>query len=152
MKGWIACAFVVATASLAAQTPMKMAITTTEDYSKTMKEVAAQNNALAKAIATPSEADVAAAAAKLETAFKDVQAYWEMKKVDDATTAAKNAVAAAQAITKATAAHDMVDRHLGVDGLVRFSKATLPFTGPDDAAFTVLVGGLHIGIGLRAQF
>jgi len=46
----------------------------------------------------------------------------------------------------------MVDRHLGVDGLVRFSKATLPFTGPDDAAFTVLVGGLHIGIGLRAQF
>ena len=117
MKGWIACAFVVATASLAAQTPMKMAITTTEDYSKTMKEVAAQNNALGKAIATPSEADVAAAAAKLETAFKDVQAYWEMKKVDDATTAAKNAVAAAQAITKATGAHDMAAATAGMTTL-----------------------------------
>jgi len=42
MKGWIACAFIVATASLARQAPMaKMAITGEEDYSKTMKEVGA---------------------------------------------------------------------------------------------------------------
>ena len=46
----------------------------------------------------------------------------------------------------------MVDRHLGVDGFVRFSQATVRFTGPDDAAFTVPVGGVHVGIGIRAQF
>ena len=46
----------------------------------------------------------------------------------------------------------MVDRHVGVDGFVRFSQAKLRFTGPDDAPFTVPVGGVHIGIGLRAQF
>jgi predicted NAD-dependent protein-ADP-ribosyltransferase YbiA (DUF1768 family) len=109
MKSWIACAFVVATASLAAQAgqPMKMAIASAEDYSKAMKEVGAQSAALRKAVASAAEPDVAASAAKLETVFKDVQAYWENKKVDDATTAAKNAVAASQAITKAVAAHDM---------------------------------------------
>ena len=109
MKSWIACAFVVATASLAAQAgqPMKMAITSAEDYSKTMKEIGAQSAALRKAVTSAAEPDVAASAAKLETVFKDVQAYWENKKVDDATTAAKNAVAASQAITKAVAAHDM---------------------------------------------
>ena len=39
--------------------------------------------------------------------FKDVQAYWEHKKVDDAASFAKNAVAAAQAVSNALAAHDM---------------------------------------------
>jgi hypothetical protein len=111
MKGWIACAFVVATASVAAQAgqaPMaKMAISSDEDFSKAMKEVNAQNGTLRKATASASEADVVASAAKLETLFKDVQAYWEMKKVDDAVTASKNAVAAAQAVSKAAAAHDM---------------------------------------------
>ena len=109
MKGWIACAFIVATASLAAQAGQmaKMAINSPDDYSKTMKDVQAQNMALRKAITSAAEADVTAAAAKLETDFKDVQAYWDAKKVDDASTAAKNAVAAAQAISKAAAAHDM---------------------------------------------
>jgi len=108
MKGWIAGAFIVATASLAAaQAGQKMAITSADDYSKTMKDVQAQNGALRKAMASSAEADVAAAAAKLESDFKDVQAYWDAKKVDDASTAAKNAVAAAQAISKAAAAHDM---------------------------------------------
>jgi hypothetical protein len=108
MKGWIAGAFIVATATLAAQAPMtKVAISSEDDYSKVMKEVGAQNGALRKAIASSSEADVTASAAKLEAAFKDVQAYWENKKVEDATTAAKNAVAASQAISKAAAAHDM---------------------------------------------
>ena len=108
MKGWIACAFIVATA-LAAQAGQmaKLAITSGEDYSKTMKDVGAQNGALRKAITSASEADVAGAAAKLETDFKDVQAYWDAKKVEDASTAAKNAVAAAQAVSKAAAAHDM---------------------------------------------
>jgi cytochrome c556 len=115
MKRWLACAFIVATASLAAQAPVaKVAISSDEDYSKVMKEVGAQNSALRKATATPSQAgampsdaDAAAAAAKLETLFKDVQAYWEAKKVEDATAAAKNAVAASQAIQKAAAAHEM---------------------------------------------
>jgi hypothetical protein len=111
MKGWVACACFVAAASLAlqaGQAPMaKTSISSEEDYSKNMKEVGAQNTALRKAITSASEADVAASAAKLETIFKDVQAYWENKKVDDAATAAKNAVAASQAIAKATAAHDM---------------------------------------------
>jgi hypothetical protein len=109
MKGWIACAFLVATATLAAQAGQmaKVAITSAADYSTTMKDVNAQNGALRKAITSASEADVTAAAAKLETDFKNVQAYWEAKKVDDATTAAKSAVAAVQTISKAAAAHDM---------------------------------------------
>ena len=93
MKGWIACAFIVATASLAAQAPMtRMAITSEDDYSKAMKEVGATNGAMRKAITSASEADVASSAAKLEGIFKDVQAYWDAKKVEDASTAAKNAV------------------------------------------------------------
>ena len=108
MKGWIACAFIVATA-LAAQAGQmaKMAITSAADYSTTMKDVNAQNGALRKAITSASEADVTAAAAKLETDFKNVQAYWETKKTEDASMFATNAVAAAQAIQKAVAAHDM---------------------------------------------
>ena len=108
MKWWMACACIVATASLAAQAPMaKMAISSEEDYSKAMKEVGMTNGALRKSLATPSEADAATAAARLETIFKDVQAYWESKKVEDAATFAKNAVAASQAVSKAVAAHDM---------------------------------------------
>jgi hypothetical protein len=109
MKGWIGCAFIVATVSLAAQAgqPAKLAIASDADYSTTMKDVQAQNGALAKALTSAAEADVIAAAGKLETDFKNVQAYWEAKKVDDATTFAKNAVAAAQAISKAATAHDM---------------------------------------------
>jgi cytochrome c556 len=108
MKGWVACVFIVATASLAAQAPMaRMAISSEEDYSKAMKEVGMQNGALRKSIASSSEADAAAAASRLETIFKDVQAYWENKKVTDAAGFAKNAVAAVQAVSKAVAAHDM---------------------------------------------
>jgi cytochrome c556 len=103
MKGWVACAFLVATASLTVQA----AIMSEEDYSKTMKQVAQQNMALGKSVASASETDVAAASARLETLFKDVQAYWESKKVDDASGFAKNAVAAAHAMSTAAAAHDM---------------------------------------------
>jgi cytochrome c556 len=105
MKGWVAGVFLVATASLAAQAPAK--ITSEEDYSKTMKEVAQNNMKLGKSVASTSEADVRAASERLETIFKSVQAYWESKKVDDATTFAKNAVAAAHSINTAAEAHDM---------------------------------------------
>jgi len=108
MKGWIAGALLMAGATLAAQTPMaKMAISSDDDYSKAMKEVGTQSMTLRKSLASSSEADAAASAARLETIFKDVQAYWDNKKVDDASTAAKNAVAASQAVSKAVAAHDM---------------------------------------------
>jgi len=105
---WLACLFVLTAASLAAQAPMaKMAIASTDDYSKAMKQVGTDSAALRKSIATPSEADAAAASARLESTFKDVQAYWEHKKVDDAAGFAKNAVAAVQAVSNALAAHDM---------------------------------------------
>jgi hypothetical protein len=46
----------------------------------------------------------------------------------------------------------MVAEHVGVDGFVRFSHASLSFTGSDSSKFTVPAGGLRIGIGLRAEF
>src|SRR5439155_7480214 len=105
---WLACLFVLTAASLAAQAPMaKMAIASTDDYGKAMKQVGTDSAALRKCIATPSEADGAAASARLESTFKDVQAYWEHKKVNDAAGFAKNAVAAVQAVSNALAAHDM---------------------------------------------
>jgi cytochrome c556 len=105
MRGWVACVFLVATASLAAQAPGK--ITSEEDYSKTMKEVAQRNMALGKSVASTSEADAAAASARLSTIFGDVQKYWESKKVEDAAGFAQKAHEAAEAISKAAAAHDM---------------------------------------------
>src|SRR6266436_5273312 len=73
------------------------AITSEEDYSKTMKEVAQNNMTLGKALgATTVEADATAAATRLEALFTDVQAYWQAKKVEDASMFAGNAVAAAQ--------------------------------------------------------
>jgi hypothetical protein len=118
MTKWIACTSVVfalvlgvvpvcAQAPLAAQAPpAKAAIETDDDYSKAMKEISALNGALRKSLATPSAADASTAAARLETLFKDVEAYWENRHVEDATTAAKNAVIASQAIAKAVSTHD----------------------------------------------
>jgi len=108
MKSLVACACIVAMATLAAQAPMAgVAIVTDEDYGKAMKEIGEQSAALRKSIATPSETDAAASAARLETILKDVQAYWENKKVEDAARFAKNAAGAARAVSKAVAAHDM---------------------------------------------
>jgi hypothetical protein len=101
----LACALSFAVASLAAQT--KPAIATDADYSAHMKEVGSLNGGLNKAIQGGSADEAAKAAARLEVLFKDVQAYWEAKKVADATTAAQQAVAGAQAIAKAVAAKDM---------------------------------------------
>ena len=102
-----ACAFVVAASTLSTLLAQAPAIRTDEDYSKTMKEVGPLNMTLRKALTSASEADVASSSARLETLFKDVQAYWEAKKVEDASGFAKNAVTAAHAISQAAAAHDM---------------------------------------------
>ena len=107
MKWWVTCAVVLGAVSVWAQVPpAKVALETYDDCSRAMKEIAAQNGALRKGLASPSEADASAAAARLEVVFKDVQAYWEDKKVEDAAKVARNAVAAAQAVSKAVAAHD----------------------------------------------
>jgi len=106
-KLWIFCMLLAASTTLAAQVPpVKAAIVDDEDYSKAMKEVAAQNGALRKSLASSSNVDATAAAERLEAIFKNVQAYWENRKAEDAITAAKTAVAASQAISKAVAVHD----------------------------------------------
>jgi hypothetical protein len=111
MKSALLCVVVLAAsaAANARQVPMaKAAIMSEEDYSRAMKDIGQQNNALRKAIgATPNDVDAAAAAQRLEVIFKDVQNYWEHRKVEDAAVAAKEAVAASQGISKAVAAHDM---------------------------------------------
>jgi cytochrome c556 len=87
---------------------MKTTIASDADYSAVMKEVGSTNGMLGKAIQSGSAADAAKASARLETLFNDVHAYWVGKKVEDATTASANAIAAAQAISKAVAANDMM--------------------------------------------
>lgn len=111
MKRVLAIACVLSLAvigTVMAQAPMaKMAITSEADYAAVMKEVGSTNGMLGKAIQSSASADAAKAAARLEVLFKDVHAYWAAKKVQDATDAAANAIAAAGAISKAVAANDM---------------------------------------------
>jgi uncharacterized protein len=91
------------------QAPMekmtKMTVSSEADYSVAMKEVGAQAAALRRA--TTSEEDAADAATRLEAIFTEVQAFWAAKKIDDATATAGEALASAQAVLKAAAAHDM---------------------------------------------
>jgi cytochrome c556 len=98
---------IVCALSLAVVGNAMAAIGSEADYAAAMKEVGSTNGTLGKAITSGAAEDAAKASARLEALFKDVQAYWTAKKVDDATTAATSAVAAAQAISKAVAAKDM---------------------------------------------
>jgi cytochrome c556 len=93
---------------LFAQTPpARPAIADEDDYGAAMKEIAARNAALRKSLSTPSEIDAAAAASRLEAIFKNIQAYWEHRNVEDATAQARKAVQAAQDIAKSLSAHDI---------------------------------------------
>lgn len=83
----------------------KMTVSSEADYSVAMKEISVQANALRRA--TSSEDDAADAAARLEAIFKEVQIFWAAKKIDDAAATAGEALASAQAVLKAAAAHDM---------------------------------------------
>ena len=95
-------------ASFAQTTAARPAIADQEDYGAAMKEIAARSAALRKSLGTtPSEADAAAAAARLEAIFKNVQAYWERKSVEDAITQARKAVTAAQDVAKSLSIHDI---------------------------------------------
>jgi len=84
---------------------VSMTIASDSDYSVAMKEIGVQSAALRRA--ATSEDDAADAARHLESLFKEVQSYWQGKKVTDATAAAGVALSSAQDVLKAVAAHDM---------------------------------------------
>src|SRR5438132_12040935 len=70
------------------------AITSEEDYSKTMKEVQQNTRTLGKPRgAGPVEADARAAATRLEALFKHGQAHWEPKQAEGASMFATHGVA-----------------------------------------------------------
>jgi len=77
------------------------------DYQKAMKEISPAFMALQRDNASMNHADGEKQAQLLSDRFKDVQAYWEAKKVGDAVEFAKGAIAAADATVKASASMDM---------------------------------------------
>jgi hypothetical protein len=46
----------------------------------------------------------------------------------------------------------MLNRQVSIDGLVRYSRATVPFEASDGSTFDAAAGGLQVGAGLRFQF
>ena len=93
-------------AAPSAQAPAK--IGSDADYAAHMKEIGQLNGVLGKAVKSGVADDAAkAAAVRLEVLFKNVHAYWNEKKVADATTASETAVSSLQAVQKALAANDM---------------------------------------------
>ncbi len=108
MNAWIAVAVLLAPGVVDAQALLpRPAITTQEDYSDAMKDIAAQNTLLRKSLTSKSEGDAISAAARLEANFKKVLAYWDDKQVEDARAEATKAAAAAQDIAKALQNHDI---------------------------------------------
>jgi uncharacterized protein YcnI len=77
------------------------------DYSKAMKDINTAFMSLQRANASMDHGQGVKDAEKLSALFKDVQAYFEAKKVDDAVAFAKSAVAAADATVKASEVMDM---------------------------------------------
>jgi uncharacterized protein YcnI len=91
-----------------AASTMPMAKTMSDaDYSKAMKDINTAFMSLQRANASMNHSQGEKDAQALSDAFKNVQAYWEAKKVDDAVTFAKGAVAAAEATVKASGVMDM---------------------------------------------
>lgn len=110
---------VALTLSVSAQTPPAtpaatagaptagMKISTDAEYATHMKEIGQLNGTLNKSIKGGLAEDATKAATRLEVLFKNIHSYWNMKKVEDATTAAQTAVTSLQAVQKALAANDM---------------------------------------------
>ncbi len=94
-----------AMAMQAAKAPL--ALTSDADYSKAMKDINTAFMSLQRANASMDHGQGIKDAEKLSALFKDVQAYFEAKKVDDAVAFAKSAVAAADATVKASEVMDM---------------------------------------------
>ena len=84
-----------------------MSLLSDADYAKAMKDINPTFVSLQRANASMSHEQGMKDAQKLSDLFKDVQAYWEAKKVDDAVAFAKGAVAAADATVKASESMDM---------------------------------------------
>jgi uncharacterized protein YcnI len=91
-----------AIAMQAAKAPMSDA-----DFSKAMKDINPTFMSLQRANASMDHGQGVKDAEKLSALFKDVQGYFEAKKVDDAVAFAKSAVAAADATVKASEVMDM---------------------------------------------
>ena len=91
-----------AVAAQGAKAPMSDA-----DYAKAMKDINPTFMSLQRANASMDHGQGIKDAEKLSALFKDVQAYWEAKKVNDAVAFAKDAVAAADATVKASEVMDM---------------------------------------------
>src|SRR6476620_8540144 len=72
----------------------KTAINSDADYAAAMKEIGSTNGMIGKALTGGNTADATKGAARLEVLFRDVHAYWQGKKVDDATKFAADALAA----------------------------------------------------------
>jgi len=101
---------VALTVSLSAQgTPPTagMKIASDADYATHMKEIGQLNGVLNKSMKGGEAAEAGKAAARMEVLFKNVHAYWNDKKVADATTAAMGAISSLQAVQKALGANDM---------------------------------------------
>jgi cytochrome c556 len=84
-----------------------MKIASDADYATHMKEIGQLNGVLNKSIKGGDAAEAGKAAARMEVLFKNVHAYWNDKKVMDATTAAMGVVSSLQAVQKALTANDM---------------------------------------------
>ena len=84
-----------------------MKIASDADYATHMKEIGQLNGVLNKSIKGGDAAEAGKAAARMEVLFKNVHAYWNVKKVMDATTAAMGVVSSLQAVQKAVTANDM---------------------------------------------
>ena len=94
--------------SLSAQAPTAgMKIASEADYATHMKEIGQLNGVLNKSMKGGDAAEAGKAAARMEVLFKNVHAYWNDKKVMDATTAAMGVVSSLQAVQKALGANDM---------------------------------------------
>ena len=84
-----------------------MKIASDADYATHMKEIGQLNGVLNKSVKGGDAAEAGKAAARMEVLFKNVHAYWNDKKVMDATTAATGAISSLQALQKALGANDM---------------------------------------------
>ena len=84
-----------------------MKIASDADYATHMKEIGQLNGVLNKSIKGGDAAEAGKAAARMEVLFKNVHAYWNDKKVMDATTAATGVISSLQALQKALGANDM---------------------------------------------
>ena len=84
-----------------------MKIASEADYATHMKEIGQLNGVLNKSVKGGDAAEAGKAAARMEVLFKNVHAYWNDKKVMDATTAATGVISSLQALQKALGANDM---------------------------------------------